>query len=504
MTSDEIQEYTEKSFAMDCPRMVLRQNIETDPRIYEGPGTIYQNDQGDLLFKLYSTGSADTKMLSRMFGPDALKAGEVIPRTEYFTLEATSMKGADWRCDVVLPELNQGVIGGPVATGTLYELTNETDDPNAKGESAFLSLRFGREFDFPGNVKRITRTSQNDVERGISGDWTSAGFRVAGLEFEFQKDRGGVFLSAETQGARLPAHLDLRICESLEFTFFQHERWIIRVVTEGPSHKTTLRPFQKPSKISHFHPLRFGGSSPFDCPVWNLFGKYLDFVLKHDQPKWHPLSENIHLAVMADGGSLESRLIGLSIAIEGVVKIGFPAVAHPDATLLAQVSAASELIAESSLEDSFKKRVAGVFGAMQHPRAKDKLLEFVEAGIIRPELVKAWSGMRNSAVHASGLDPAEIRTVYKEYQIAVTLLNELVMLLIGYQGPYTDYSVVGWPQRDWDGVLQNAEENTQPASEANGDGVQITAGPAPSSPHGPASSEPVSPVGTQTQRTDPE
>jgi len=230
MTSDEIQQYMEKSLAFDCPRMVLRQNVESDARVYEGPGTIYQNGDGELLFKLYSTGSPDTKILTRIFGPGALKAGEVVPRTEYFTLEATSMKGAEWRCDVVSPQLNQGVIGGPVATGTLYELTKETNDPNASGDSAYLSLRFGRDFDFPGNAKRITRTSLNDVERGFSGDWTSANFPVAGLEFELHKEHGGVLLSAESPSATLPAHFDLRICETLEFTFFQHERWVIRVV----------------------------------------------------------------------------------------------------------------------------------------------------------------------------------------------------------------------------------------------------------------------------------
>jgi hypothetical protein len=319
------------------------------------------------------------KILKRIFGPGALKAGEVVPRTEYFTLEATSMKGADWRCDVVSPQLNQGVIGGPVATGALYELTKETNDPNAKGDSAYLCLRFGREFDFPGNTKRITSTSLNDVERGFSGDWTSASFPVAGLEFELRKEHGGVFLSAESPGPTLPAYLDLRICEALEFTFFQHERWVIRVVAEGNQYKTTLRPFQKPSKRSHFHPLRFGGSSPFDCPVWILFGAYLQFVLKNDKPKWHALSENIHLAVMADAGSLESRLIGLSVALEGVVQVGFPSIAHPDAALLTQIEAAKELIDESSLDDSFKRRVAGVFGAMESPRAKDKLLAFVNA-----------------------------------------------------------------------------------------------------------------------------
>src|ERR1700683_5494176 len=108
MTSDEIQQYMDKSLTFDCPRMVLRQNVESDARVYEGPGTIYQNGDGELLFKLYSTGSPDTKILTRIFGPGALKAGEVVPRTEYFTLEATSMKGAEWRCDVVSPQLNQG------------------------------------------------------------------------------------------------------------------------------------------------------------------------------------------------------------------------------------------------------------------------------------------------------------------------------------------------------------------------------------------------------------
>jgi hypothetical protein len=102
MTSDEVQQYLERSFAIDCPRMVLRQNVESDARVYEGPGTIYQSDEGELLFKLYSGGTPDTGMLARMFGPGSLKAGEIIPRSEYFTLEARSMRGADWRCDFVL------------------------------------------------------------------------------------------------------------------------------------------------------------------------------------------------------------------------------------------------------------------------------------------------------------------------------------------------------------------------------------------------------------------
>jgi hypothetical protein len=43
--------------------MILRQNIESNARVYEGAGNIYQNEKGELLFKLYSTGARDRKML---------------------------------------------------------------------------------------------------------------------------------------------------------------------------------------------------------------------------------------------------------------------------------------------------------------------------------------------------------------------------------------------------------------------------------------------------------
>jgi hypothetical protein len=74
MTSDEIQQCLERSFAIDCPRMVLRQNVESDTRVYEGPGSIYQNNEGELLFKLYSTNRShwdsmrNTNSARRRFG----------------------------------------------------------------------------------------------------------------------------------------------------------------------------------------------------------------------------------------------------------------------------------------------------------------------------------------------------------------------------------------------------------------------------------------------------
>ena len=54
-------------------------------------------------------------------------------------------------------------------------------------------------------------------------------------------------------------------------------------------------------------------------------------------------------------------------------------------------------------------------GAMHAPRAKDKLLALVEAGLIRKELMKAWGIIRNPTVHAADLDPTAIAEIYRDY-----------------------------------------------------------------------------------------
>jgi hypothetical protein len=59
VTSDEIKEYTERAFNMDCPRMILRKNTGPTDRIYEGPGSVYQTAEGELMFKLYASGGRD-------------------------------------------------------------------------------------------------------------------------------------------------------------------------------------------------------------------------------------------------------------------------------------------------------------------------------------------------------------------------------------------------------------------------------------------------------------
>jgi len=450
MTSEEIDLYMDRGFSIECSQMVLHQNTETSPAIYEGPGSIYQTPDGGLAFKFYPRTKGDFRALGRFFGPDAPKEGQIIPRDQYFRLRAVSMRGEEWLGERIFPDVSLGVDGDQIVTGRLYELVKHVDDPRARDDKAYVSLNFAELFDFPGNTPRTTKTFLKGVQTSFSGDWSSAVFSTAELKFELHKHRGTVFLSASSESAVLPANLDMRICEALEFTFFVPARWVVREVHEGARYTAALRSFPKTkAKQSGRPPIKFS-SVPSEPDVWRLFVKYLEYVLPHPESRWHPLSEDVHVVVTGDAGSLDAGLLALSVSVEGALVVGFPNLASPDDRLRQQITAATKLVCDSELDGPFKERLKGSLVAMNTPRAKDKLRALVDIGLIRKELLDCWASIRNSTVHASDIDPAEIGELYGRYQSVLTLFNELVILIIGYTGQYTDYSAPGWPRRNLD------------------------------------------------------
>jgi len=85
--------------------------------------------------------------------------------------------------------------------------------------------------------------------------------------------------------------------------------------------------------------------------------------------------------------------------------------------------------------------------------AKDKLLAFAKAGLIREDLVRAWETTRHPAADGAGINPAKIDKAYRAFQATQALLNELVFLVIGYSGQDTDYSRICRHIRNFDKTL---------------------------------------------------
>lgn len=454
MRNEEVSHYLERSFNIDCPRMVLRKSKDSSGRTYEGPGSIYQTTDGRLMFKLYANERIRLEEIAFGTGTGSAKAGEIIPAKEYYSLEGFPVSGPAWGGQFILPDFSYGDSGyGPVVTGALYELTQTRALQSVGKHGWALNLTFPESFDFPGNSALSTKTFLNNVETSIAIDRTPSVFQSCGIEFYLRKDQGTVRLSARLDGVMPPQYADMRICEALQFVFFRPMPWIIRTVDREGVTTTSLRPFpQNESRNPPRPPIGFSGRMT-GKQVWHLFNKYFEHIISAPNEKWHPLSENIYLVALGDDRPLDAGLLALARGVEGVLKVGFPKLAAPDDALRKQIKEACALISKSPLNPNFKKRLLGSVKAMLASRAKDKLLALEKSGMIRRELIEAWECIRHPTVHGEGLDRTAIDKMYRDYQSALTLFNELVFLIIGYVGQYTDYSVPDWPLRNFEKPL---------------------------------------------------
>src|ERR1700723_1793983 len=138
MTSEEIDLYMDRGFSIERPDIVLRQNSEASPVVYEGPGSIYQTPDGELAFKCYARGKGDFRALGRLLGSNAPKEGQIIPRDQYFSLKALSLRGEEWLREYILPEVSQGVDGDQIVTGHLYELVKRVEETTDSDETAYV------------------------------------------------------------------------------------------------------------------------------------------------------------------------------------------------------------------------------------------------------------------------------------------------------------------------------------------------------------------------------
>ena len=75
--------------------------------------------------------------------------------------------------------------------------------------------------------------------------------------------------------------------------------------------------------------------------------------------------------------------------------------------------------------------------------------ELADAGLVSRGLVETWKRLRDSAAHAEVIELDKLQEEIDSIMAVATLFNQLVFILIGYQGKYTDYSERGFPVADF-------------------------------------------------------
>jgi hypothetical protein len=432
-------------FEIDCSEIVLTQNTSERPKRYRGPGTIRQDEQGNLVFKIFATSYDNTSPAQEFASFLSAKSGQIYKVEDFYTFAATDYDGRNWVADRVLPYISwhgDGVlVSGASETMSLRGLFlgDQTKEEN------YLRMHFFTQADIPCTHHKNFGSEITD-SNFVAYDALNCHFEISRFADEFV-----VEVSAADA---LPPFFDSRILETLQFVLARSLRWRVLVnrTNDGKSYTQFSSP--KPTSTTKLEP-PIGNMQDRAHYSWSLFARYLEFVTKgSDTQFWHACSGKLHDASEASANSMDAWALGLCVAVEGITNlVTTKMLSNTEKDEIRKLSRLIKMwVRCRKWRPELRDRALGLVSQLNSPRLKDTLAPLAKMGKVRKEYIESWSALRHKRAHGKLVDPNLMTAM--EYQEIWSLMNRVTVLLyqvtfylIGYEGFYTDYGEIGWPKR---------------------------------------------------------
>ena len=500
---DTKKEFADGKFKTECARMVLT-NVGNPEFVIAGPGEIWQDQEGVLQYKIFANHDAYRALLDYMGRPGVI--GQIIPDGEFFNLRAEGHDSNLWNAAHILPSPRGGFFEG-LAHGYINELTQTRDFP-ADAPAAYVEVRFKGKLDFPCNSGTQTIIRVGGRDRQTSSSLNMAFAEDGNYRFETRHDSNHTVVSLHLPAGELIPATASRVREALQFILGKQ---LAVMVIETSSDGQQVTRFTSPSADRghgdmspplQFH--RFGEEGH----IWRMFCNYFRRVHGDASPGWHPISNHIGRVIESTAASLDTEILALGVAVEGLVGECFPGLAPVSADFLLELDAVQAALSTGqvslpgppvetvALNAKTLGRINGSLAAMRKPRNSDVLRVFIESNRLPRGFYSSWSDLRNASAHGGGAGGRDIEKILRLKSEVLSLLYSIAFAAINYTGPRTDYSLPGWPTRAWP-IPQPLAAAQAPATAPAPVAVPPQAPPpAPQAPANPPPPEPPNQAGT--------
>jgi hypothetical protein len=455
MSSQKRLKFLDELLPIHLSSIRLEQNSPSSPKVYECFGSVTRTTEGQLeLTVLEASAQFDDVDQGEAFGGECL--GESTPETEFYSLVATDTEGREWKSHRVKPSPLFGFLTSPSnpSGAIIYGELIHTSHLPYEAEEASVDLRFIRAVD------SIECLYNRNIALNEGSYTTVAAFSACGLDFLVTQG-SSLVLKAISQSDILPSQIETRICEALQFITGNSLFWVALEIHQKNHKSIHIRSsLSIADKISSYPPLRFTEHMNEEH-VWILFGKYLEYILDYSKPSLHPISGWIRSVIAArETATLEVLILVISVAVEHIVT-ETPSLRSPSGfmeyDLNAEITKVKEWICQSTLNDSFERRLKGALDGMKRPNAIDCLKSLESRDLINDDLVNAWKKGRNKYAHGGIIKSSKLKEALILSNKITVLLNHLIFLIIGYTGEYTDYGEIGWTIRNFDNSLVDVD-----------------------------------------------
>lgn len=446
MDSKHIEAFLDGKLVLDCPKIILTPCSKApDRKPLVGAGTIAADEPGKFLLKVFFEESFS---LEESFASLKWEVGKVIDSEHYYDLEARDISGNTWISERLLPYRSVGP-NGSMIKATFRDLEHiDNGHPNIKG--SVVDFYFDELIKVPLNIVVREEAKVGSEARSFSSGLKLARFNSKGVKFEIDNSSGRSVLRAFFEKSGVSQVQVNRIFEALCFALAHTKSWSVLVILGATERKTFLHAVEPEPKRTRIGPPLHISHDHTSQSIWKLFDKYFCYVTKDVNSTLHPISL-LNRSILESGkASLDVQALTLSVTVESLLMDTMKEFYAVSDELKNDICCAGKLINEcGSLSPSFRQRILGALGAMKHPRAKDILAELKMKSLIDPALVKTYGKLRNQMAHGAQDPNADIQELFNQTSSVLVLFYQLVFLIVGYQGSFSDYGEYGYPTKEF-------------------------------------------------------
>ena len=437
--------FADLQFRVECHQIVLTQAGGNAIQIH-GPGEIWQDERGILNFKIFTDGIGYHQ--SRVHLQQPRTAGQLLADEDFFDLEAQEHGLPVWNARRVFPSTRGGIQQGLIH-GQIHELRKTTALPHITATVDQVTVIFKGKLDFPCNqgTETVTRIGGREIQ---STSALNVAFADDGpLHFEIRHDGNHTAVSATLPLGSLTDATPSRIQEALQFVSGK-QLLLMAVETWGGGNEVVrlVSPWASRGDGRMQPPLQF---QRFDSGghFWRMFCDYFRHVHADSSAVWHPISTHLGRALEATAASLDTELLALGVAVEGLAGACFLDLAPVSPEFLGELDLLQAAVQGLTLTEQSRRRIEGTIRAMRRARNSDALRAFLVTNQLPLSLYESWSSVRNASAHGGGIQDRELERLVRLRDEVLSVLYSLTLGAINYTGPRTDYSQTGWPTANW-------------------------------------------------------
>lgn len=440
LTPAELSKIADKDFTLEFLRAKLVQQGSAQPRVYEGPGSIFQDPSGALRLTLYCLVECPKELADEFFAElngQALTPGQLVGPDYYYSFEGIDLTGQTWTASDVAIEVHTGISAGGriVHSKRLRQIQSKV--ASAYGGVGRATLIIPGSFRVP-----FTRGQPDTAEVGFSACTLQLG---AATTASLKTKDGALVVDLMLTNEDPTAYVQ-RVLEALGIAIGALLRPQVEAILVSGEQRLVIRSLDDSASHSHrlLSPVQTGSPSGFD----DFQAFVVKFIAAFDKP-YEQFADYWFRVLSVFGNTLENQALVLTTATEGVLKAYFPEEIKPDAKYVQELADAKPQIEAKALAigERARKRLLSSLENAKFPTASNALRALETHGRIPKKLRSVWNDLRNKTSHADELqwDDAKSQRFINDLYSCLELFYRLLMLHIGYEGRLICFSKVGWP-----------------------------------------------------------